>query len=358
MHLHPLNPLHMPAIDPFDDDVFQGFPSAHAPPVLTASGSLVSAAADPRETLARILEEFANAFGANAGAQVDAVLTQLALILTMYTHHVTPVRIVITGPTGSGKTRLLRTITSVLRIPGLIVPATDFCETGWKGAQVGDICRLLHPELFTSESGSRKVTVPKQLVALPAVLMLDEIDKLALTHESGRFDGTAVAARVGKQGTILPLLDPLSELLVQSDDASLPFRWSLRSAVILCCGAFMQLPQNRRHTAADLRAVGFSSELVERMGPVLTLPSPSAATRAMLARGAVHDVEVFAASLGVRIEGIDRFVQSLEAPDSSPHYVGVRGLTAFVRQRMLAAVAEGIAQQRSVIDLRDVTDDA
>jgi len=349
----------MPALDPFhDDDMLPDVPTALAPSVLTAPGSLVSAAADPRDTLARILEAFANAFGANAGAQADAVLTQLAMLLTQYTHGVFPLRLVITGPTGSGKTRLLHTIASVLKVPGVVIPVTDLSETGWRGAQVGDICRLLHPEHFRSDGLSRKVTVPTQRVELPAVILLDEIDKLALTHAAGRFDGTAAAARLGKQMSLLPVLYPLSDLLVQSDDSSLPFRWSLQSAVILCSGAFMQLPQDRRHTAADLCSVGFLPELVERMGPVLTLPSPSAATRAMLARSAVHDVEAFAESFGVRIDGIDGYLATLEAPGVTPHYLGVRGLMAFVRQRMLAAVAEAIAQQRTVIHLRDVVDDA
>lgn len=352
-----------PAFDPFDDDGDDTLvPPQFGPISQPLTGyPLPSAESDPRATLARILEAFAESFGAEAGAQVDAVLTRVALMLTQYAHGVRGLRFTITGPTGAGKTRLLHVISSVLGVPSVILPVVDVAETGWKGAQIGDVCRILHPHLFRRhESRAHRVDVPTQLVALPAVLMLDELDKLATapTIDGGRLDGSAMASRLGRMQSLLPVLDPLSTMLVQSDDASIPFRWSLRNAVVLCSGAFMQLPQDRPHSPADLVRVGLLPELVDRIGPVMTLPSPSAATRRTLAFGAVQDIAEFAETLGVRITGVDAFVATLPAPGFSHHYVSIRGFMDFVRQRMLAAVAEALAQQRTGIDLRDVPEEA
>lgn len=352
-----------PAFDAFDDDHDDTVapPDFGPVPSQLTGFPLPSAAPDPRVTLTRILKAFAEAFGSEAGAQVDSVLTRVALMLTKYAHGVHPLRFTITGPTGAGKTRLLHVIASVLNVPSAIVPVTDVAETSWKGAQIGDVCRLLHPDLFRRhDSAARRVNVPTQLVALPAVLMLDELDKLALTAtaDGGRLEGSALASRLGRMQSLVPVLDPLSALLVHSEDASVPFRWSLRNAVVIGSGAFMQLPQDRPHTPADLVRVGFLEELVDRIGPVLTLASPSAAARSTITAGAVQDLAEFAGTLGVRITGVHAFVATLPAPEASQHYVSIRGFIDFVRQRMLAALAEALAHQRTVIDLRDVPEEA
>jgi len=115
-------------------------------------------------------------------------------------------------------------------------------------------------------------------------------------------------------------------MLIQCDDAPGPFRWSLRNSIVLCCGAFMSAPQDRLLTPTDLINVGLSHELVHRMGTLYTLPVPSQTMRFGLARGALHDVESFAFSLGVTVTGIDAYVATLAAPGVSDEYIGVRGL--------------------------------
>ena len=106
-------------------------------------------------------------------------------------------------------------------------------------------------------------------------------------------------------------------MLIQYDDASAPIRWSLRNNIVLCCGAFMSAPQDRPLTPTDHINVGLSHELVHRMGTLYTLPVPSQTMRFGLARGALHDVESFASSLGVTVAGIDAYVATLAAPVSA-----------------------------------------
>jgi len=93
------------------------------------------------------------------------------------------------------------------------------------------------------------------------------------------------------------------------------------------------------------------------MGTLYTLPVPSQTMRSSLARGASHDVESFASSLGVTVTGLDAYVATLAAPGVGAEYMGVRGLMGNATQLMLAAIAEPLTQQSTRIDLMDVRGD-
>ena len=129
-----------------------------------------------RATLARILQHLVDAFGVDAGAHGDGMLAPLALSLTRYVHGPYPMRATIIGPTGAGKTRLLNLLASIVRVPAVVIPIIDISETGWKGAQIGEVCRVLHPSLFVHDPFSHRVQVPIGTVARPSIVMLDEID--------------------------------------------------------------------------------------------------------------------------------------------------------------------------------------
>ena len=188
----------MPHFDLFDDSMPDeplpaGEPlSAHPPDPST----LINADDDPRATLARILQRLIEAFGTDAGATVDRVFAQSALALTRYVHSVYPLRATIIGPTGAGKTRLLNVVASIVQLPAVVIPVVDLAETGWKGAAVGESCRLLHPTLFVRDQVSRRTTVPSQTVAPKSVVMFDEIDKLNLLFEGARLNGSAAASHI------------------------------------------------------------------------------------------------------------------------------------------------------------------
>ena len=348
----------MPHLDPFDHDDTADLlsPVPEGPAPVMPAAPLVEPTDDPRTTLAQILQRLIEAFGTDAGPQVDRVLTTLALALTRYVHTPYPMRAVVVGPTGSGKTRLLRTVASIVRLPGVVIPVTDISENGWRGSQIGEACRVLHPSLVLRDELARRLSVPTTTVALPSVVMLDELDKIALGSQATRFDGTAAAARIGKQHSLLPLLDPLSEMVVQLDDAPTPFRWSLKNSVVLCSGFFDAAPRDRPLTPADLVAAGLLQELVDRMGPVWTLPSPNEKMRACIARDSLRDVEAFASRLGVTVTGIEAWVATFPAPGAGAEFIGLRGLMHYVSQRVMTAVSDALTQQRTHIDLMEIHD--
>jgi len=313
---------------------------------------------DPRATLASILHRLSGAFSTDADGRLDRALAQLALYLTKWLDEPYPLRLCIVGPTGSGKTHLLNVVASIVRLPSIIIPVTDLAETNWRGPQIGDACRILHPSLFTTYGEGRKLVVPTATVTKASVLMLDEIDKIAtVAHDGSEYDGPASATRIGRQQSLLAVLDPLSDVLVDYDDAQHAFRWSLKNSVVICAGAFAMLPDSSLATPADLVRVGLSPEFVDRMGPILSLPSPSAATRSVLARSMATEAMRFASRLGVTVTGIDALVASLPAPGPHAPYIGVRGLQHYVEQQVFNGIADALTRNAESVDLGPAADE-
>ncbi|HYW50752.1 MAG TPA: AAA family ATPase [Gemmatimonadaceae bacterium] len=343
--------------DPRDDD---------APPASEAFASSPEtqplpsdAHRDVRETLAHILEGLAAAFRTDGDGRLDRALAVMALSLTQYLHFPSALRLTVLGATGSGKTHLLKTIASLVNLPAAIIPVTDMAETAWRGAQFGDACRMLHPHLFERAAQSHRITVPTHTVELQSIVMLDEVDKLCtVAHDGTRLEGTAAAARIGKMQSLLPFLDPMSEIVVHYDDGSQPFRWSLKRSVVVCAGAFAMLEDRGTVSSSDLVRVGLSAELVDRMGPIIRLPPPGATARAYLAHRCIANVRFFASLFGVSITGVDALVGGMPAPGLEAPFVGVRGLQHHVEQRMLAALATALTDNVGTIDLGAFEEDA
>ncbi len=76
--------------------------------------------------------------------------------------------IILIGPTGVGKTYLIRTIARLIGVPFVKADATKFSETGYVGGNVEDLVR----DLVTQADGDLKA-------ASYGIIYLDEIDKIA-----------------------------------------------------------------------------------------------------------------------------------------------------------------------------------
>ena len=346
----------MPSLDPFDD----AFPASDppTPPPHSHPSSLVAPGEELRTTLARLLSALIAAYGTEAGEPMDRLLATLALSLTRYLHQPYPLRLTVIGPTGSGKSRLLNLLARTLGIPSVVVPLVDISETGWRGAQIGEVCRMLHPALFRADDGSQLLIPTRQRIERPSILLLDEVDKCALLHEGIRFSDTAAAARLGRQQSLLPVLDVESDMLVNYDRAGASFRYSLRQSIVICAGAFSMLPPDQPVTPSALVSVGLMQELVDRMGTIITLPVPSSAVRVSLAREVLDGITAFAQHLDVQVTGSDTFLRTLPPPGSDAPYIGLRGLQNFVTQRMTTALAMAMIAQRTTIDLAELAEEA
>lgn len=100
--------------------------------------------------------------------------------------------VIIVGPTGVGKTYLVKHIADLIGVPFVKADATKFSETGYVGGDVDDLVR----ELVRKADGNIEL-------AQYGIIYLDEIDKIASSPNVG---GRDVSGR-GVQTTLLKLME-------------------------------------------------------------------------------------------------------------------------------------------------------
>lgn len=119
-------------------------------------------------------------------------------------HHYLKQNILLLGPTGVGKTYLIRCLAEMIGVPFVKADATKFSETGYVGQDVDDLARQL-------------VQLADGNVALAecGIIYLDEIDKLA--SSGGAQGGRDVSGR-GVQTNLLKLMEETEVPLRASHD--------------------------------------------------------------------------------------------------------------------------------------------
>ncbi|NNE91035.1 MAG: AAA domain-containing protein [Verrucomicrobiales bacterium] len=111
--------------------------------------------------------------------------------------------VIIIGPTGVGKTYLVKHIAELIGVPFVKADATKFSETGYVGADVDDLVR----ELVRKADGDVDL-------AEYGIIYIDEIDKIAT---SGEMIGRDVSGR-GVQTTMLKLMEETEVALRNPQD--------------------------------------------------------------------------------------------------------------------------------------------
>ena len=100
--------------------------------------------------------------------------------------------VILLGPTGVGKTYLMRNIAKLIGVPFVKADATKFSETGYVGGDVEDLVR----DLVKAANGDTEL-------AQYGIIYIDEIDKIANKMEAG---GRDVSGR-GVQINLLKLME-------------------------------------------------------------------------------------------------------------------------------------------------------
>jgi endopeptidase Clp ATP-binding regulatory subunit ClpX len=176
--------------------------------------------------------------------------------------------VLIIGPTGVGKTYLIKHIADLIGVPFVKADATKFSETGYVGADVDDLIR----ELVQKAGGDL-------LLAQYGIVYIDEIDKLATR---GSMIGRDVSGR-GVQTTLLKLMEetdvqvrPAGDLasywqaaFVKSPFNIPPQTINTRNILFIASGAFSgletiisdRLRQGTMGFGADRRALTLDHEL-------------------------------------------------------------------------------------------------
>ncbi len=157
------------------------------------------------------------------------------------------------GPTGSGKTYLVRTLAKLLDVPLAIADATSLTEAGYIGDDIESVVSKL---LAAADNDVEK--------AEHGIIFVDEIDKLAKKKNTNQRDVSGEAVQQG----MLKLLEG-SEIEVpvgaSSKNAMVPMATvNTRNILFICGGAFPDLENIIKERLNKQSSIGFYADLKDK----------------------------------------------------------------------------------------------
>lgn len=157
------------------------------------------------------------------------------------------------GPTGSGKTYLVKTLARLLNVPLAITDATSLTEAGYIGDDVESVISKL---LAAADNDVEK--------AERGIIFIDEIDKIAKKRNVNSRDVSGESV----QQALLKLLEG-SDVEVPvgatSKNAMVPLTTvNTRNILFICGGAFPELEKIIKKRLNKQSSIGFSADLKDK----------------------------------------------------------------------------------------------
>jgi ATP-dependent Clp protease ATP-binding subunit ClpX len=146
---------------------------------------------------------------------------------------VEPTSVLLIGPTGCGKSHLLKTMRECLGIPMVYLSCTEFTQNGYKGVNINEVLERLEDELLDDNRTQ------------PAIVVWDEIDKLR------EIPNTHPVSTRGVQQDLLTYLDGTHCGKAGKLDSS--------RFLNVACGAFVGLDELRTKQGSTPK-IGFLSQ--------------------------------------------------------------------------------------------------
>ena len=157
------------------------------------------------------------------------------------------------GPTGSGKTYLVKTLARLLDVPLAITDATSLTEAGYIGDDIESVVSKL---LAAADNDVEK--------AEQGIIFIDEIDKIAKKKNSSQRD---VSGESVQQGMLKLLEGSDVEVPVgaTSKNAMVPLTTvNTRNILFICGGAFPDLEGIIKERLTKQAAIGFGADLRDK----------------------------------------------------------------------------------------------
>lgn len=259
--------------------------------------------------------------------------------------------ILIVGPTGVGKTEILRVIAKKLDLPLIVANATELTQNGYKGKSVEDILVDLY---YSCDRNLNK--------AQKAIVVVDELDKLASHSEN-----TSGIATTAVQDELLKLfedgkytlnisMDMMSEEFIQMDTKDITFigigafsdMKSIQEVHKVRSVGFghqvtVQQKKEDKITTEDLIHYGLKPELVGRLPNIIEL-SPLTKEHLISIMKNPHDDIIqnkirILSELGVKVEIKDSVYDKI-ADLALEKKTGARGLISVVDSLFIKAMSE------------------
>ena len=157
------------------------------------------------------------------------------------------------GPTGSGKTYLVKTLARLLEVPLAIADATSLTEAGYIGDDIESVVTKL---LAAADNDVEK--------AERGIIFIDEIDKIAKKRNANRRDVSGESVQQG----MLKLLEG-SEVEVpvgaNSKNAMVPLTTvNTKNILFICGGAFPDLEEVIKERLNKQASIGFRADLKDK----------------------------------------------------------------------------------------------
>lgn len=161
------------------------------------------------------------------------------------------------GPTGSGKTYLVKTLAKLLDVPLAIADATSLTEAGYIGDDIESVVSKL---LATADNDVYR--------AETGIIFIDEIDKIAKKRNASTRDVSGESVQQG----LLKLLEG-SEVEVpvgaNSKNAMVPLATiNTKNILFICGGAFPDLEDIIKERLNEQASIGFIADLKDKYDDV------------------------------------------------------------------------------------------
>eukprot|EP00435_Cladocopium_sp_Y103_P052115 s429_g16.t1 len=181
---------------------------------------------------------------------------KMALLKPKRVKNYTKPNILLLGPTGSGKTYLLRNLADLIGVPFVKADATKFTETGYVGRDADEVMG----ELLQAADGDVEL-------AQVGIVYVDEIDKVCSEGE-----GRSSSFRQATQSTFLKLMED-TEVTVGSSGPRMMLgalggdkgqKMSTRHVLFVFSGAFSKLDEKlKEEHKRNMKGFGFTKDDLE-----------------------------------------------------------------------------------------------